>query len=30
MMCASYKWNPAIKTDCSNLPGQTYVCVGVK
>jgi LysM repeat protein len=24
-----YKWNPAVKTDCSALWGQYYVCVGV-
>jgi hypothetical protein len=24
----SYKWNPAVKTDCSALELGTYVCVG--
>ncbi|KAJ5036790.1 hypothetical protein NUH16_004669 [Penicillium rubens] len=25
-----YKWNPAVKTDCSGLQPDVYVCVGVK
>ncbi|KAL4733764.1 hypothetical protein BDV11DRAFT_175388 [Aspergillus similis] len=24
-----YKWNPAVKTDCSGLQADVYVCVGV-
>ncbi|KAL7902726.1 carbohydrate-binding module family 50 protein [Trichoderma sp. SZMC 28014] len=24
-----YKWNPAIKTDCSGLQASVYVCVGI-
>jgi LysM repeat protein len=24
-----YKWNPSVKTDCSALWGQYYVCVGI-
>ena len=25
-----YAWNPAVKTDCSGLQPDEYVCVGVK
>ncbi|KAH7066518.1 LysM domain-containing protein [Paraphoma chrysanthemicola] len=24
-----YKWNPAVKTDCSGLWAQYYVCIGI-
>ncbi|EHK22021.1 uncharacterized protein TRIVIDRAFT_124493, partial [Trichoderma virens Gv29-8] len=24
-----YKWNPAVKTDCSGLQASVYVCIGV-
>lgn len=24
-----YKWNPAIKTDCSGLQASVYVCIGI-
>lgn len=24
-----YKWNPAVKNDCSRLTPRLYVCVGV-
>jgi hypothetical protein len=24
-----YAWNPAVKTDCSGLQANEYVCVGV-
>jgi LysM repeat protein len=25
-----YTWNPAVKTDCSGLQANEYVCVGVE
>jgi spore germination protein YaaH len=29
-LASFYAWNPAVKTDCSGLQANEYVCVGVK
>ncbi|CAG8010468.1 unnamed protein product [Penicillium nalgiovense] len=29
-LASFYAWNPAVKTDCSGLQADEYVCVGVK
>ncbi|CAG8935539.1 unnamed protein product, partial [Penicillium salamii] len=29
-LASFYTWNPAVKTDCSGLQANEYVCVGVK
>ena len=30
LLSSFYDWNPAVRTDCSGLEANEYVCVGIK